>query len=76
MAPGSRQRICRIFLSGFIVAKNLARAAGMERLWARVSIAYWIVRNHGGQIEVSSKEAGGTTFCVWLPLAEKDCQEE
>jgi two-component system, OmpR family, sensor kinase len=36
-----------------------------------LSIAYWIVRNHGGQIEVSSKETAGTTFCVWLPLAEK-----
>jgi signal transduction histidine kinase len=41
-----------------------------------LSIAYWIVRNHGGQIEVSSQEQKGTTFCVWLPLAEKGCQEE
>lgn len=40
-----------------------------------LSIAYWIVRNHGGIIEVSSKEGSGTTFCVWLPLAEKNCQE-
>jgi two-component system, OmpR family, sensor kinase len=36
-----------------------------------LSIAYWIVRNHGGNIEVSSKEGAGTQFCVWLPLAEK-----
>jgi two-component system OmpR family sensor kinase len=41
-----------------------------------LSIAYWIVRNHGGQIEVSSKEGSGTTFCVWLPLAEGNCQEQ
>ncbi len=41
-----------------------------------LSIAYWIVRNHDGQIEVSSKETSGTTFCVWLPLAEKGCQNE
>ena len=34
-----------------------------------LSIAYWIIRNHGGRIEVSSKEGAGTTFCVWLPLA-------
>jgi two-component system OmpR family sensor kinase len=33
-----------------------------------LSIAYWIVRNHGGRIEVDSKEGQGTTFAVWLPL--------
>ncbi len=32
-----------------------------------LSIAYWIVRNHGGTIDVSSIEGQGTTFCVWLP---------
>ena len=41
-----------------------------------LSIAYWIVRNHGGQIEVAPREPVGTTFCVWLPLAQGDCQEE
>jgi signal transduction histidine kinase len=38
-----------------------------------LSIAYWIVRHHGGRIEVNSAEGHGTTFAVWLPLAEKDC---
>ncbi len=38
-----------------------------------LSIAYWIVRNHDGQIEVSSSETG-TTFCVWLPLVKEGCQ--
>lgn len=33
-----------------------------------LSIAYWIVRHHGGVIEVNSREGVGTTFCVWLPL--------
>jgi heavy metal sensor kinase len=32
-----------------------------------LSIAYWIVQNHGGSIEVDSKEGQGTTFCVILP---------
>ncbi len=35
-----------------------------------LSIAYWIVQNHGGRIEVDSKEGQGTTFGVWLPLAK------
>ncbi|MCA1954525.1 MAG: HAMP domain-containing protein [Anaerolinea sp.] len=33
-----------------------------------LSISYWIVRNHGGTIEVTSQEGEGSTFCVWLPL--------
>jgi heavy metal sensor kinase len=41
-----------------------------------LSIAYWIVRNHGGLIEVSSKEGGGTSFSVWLPLAKAGCQDK
>jgi two-component system, OmpR family, sensor kinase len=40
-----------------------------------LSIAYWIVRNHGGRIEVNSTLGQGTTFCVWLPLAVGDCKE-
>lgn len=40
-----------------------------------LSIAYWIVRNHGGRIEVNSVLEKGSTFCVWLPLAEGDCQQ-
>lgn len=36
-----------------------------------LSIAYWIVRNHEGLIEVSSQLGSGTTFCVWLPLTEE-----
>jgi two-component system OmpR family sensor kinase len=40
-----------------------------------LSIAYWIIRNHGGRIEVNSALGKGTTFCVWLPLAEGDCSE-
>lgn len=36
-----------------------------------LSIAYWIVKNHGGRIEVNSIENKGTTFCVWLPLLKE-----
>jgi len=33
-----------------------------------LSIAYWIVRNHNGLVEVDSQEGQGTTFNVWLPV--------
>ncbi|NUM45057.1 MAG: HAMP domain-containing histidine kinase [Anaerolineales bacterium] len=40
-----------------------------------LSIAYWIVKGHDGRIEVSSEVGQGTTFCVWLPLTEGECQD-
>jgi len=36
-----------------------------------LSIAYWIIRNLNGTIDVESKEGQGTTFFVWLPLHEQ-----
>lgn len=33
-----------------------------------LSIAYWIVKNHDGRIEVASQLGEGTIFTVWLPL--------
>ncbi|MEN8172945.1 MAG: HAMP domain-containing sensor histidine kinase [Chloroflexota bacterium] len=38
-----------------------------------LSIAYWIVKQHGGMIEVESIVGSGTKFCVWLPLDDDDC---
>ena len=41
-----------------------------------LSIAYWIVRGHGGRIEVDSRLGEGTTFNVWMPLADGDCASQ
>ncbi|MBP3962216.1 sensor histidine kinase [Paenibacillus lignilyticus] len=34
-----------------------------------LSIAKWIIDEHGGSVEVSTREGAGTTFIVWLPIA-------
>ncbi len=39
-----------------------------------LSIAYWITRNHGGDIEVESQVGEGSTFHIRLPLGEEACQ--
>jgi signal transduction histidine kinase len=56
--------------------KSRKRSRDGKSFGLGLSIAYWIVRNHGGQIEVTSKKSSGTTFCVWLPLADNSCGEK
>jgi two-component system OmpR family sensor kinase len=53
--------------------KSRTRSRDGKGFGLGLSIAYWIVRNHDGRIEVNSKLEQGTTFCVWLPLAPEDC---
>lgn len=54
--------------------KSRTRSRDGKGFGLGLSIAYWIVRNHGGLIEVSNRDPHGTTFCVWLPLAQQGCE--
>jgi two-component system OmpR family sensor kinase len=65
-----------IFERFYRIEKSRKRSSDGKGYGLGLSIAYWIVRHHGGQIDVDSKEGQGTTFCVWLPLAEGNCQPE
>ncbi len=65
-----------IFERFYRAEKSRTRSREGKGFGLGLSIAYWIVRNHGGQIDVSSREKGGTTFCVWLPLVEEECHTE
>ena len=56
--------------------KSRTRSKDGKGFGLGLSIAYWIVQNHNGTIEVTSQASKGTTFCVWLPLADKECEEE
>jgi two-component system phosphate regulon sensor histidine kinase PhoR len=56
--------------------KSRTRSRNGKGFGLGLSIAYWIVRNHDGMIEVESNEGQGTTFRVQLPLALNDCQSK
>jgi two-component system, OmpR family, sensor kinase len=50
--------------------KSRTRSLDGKGFGLGLSIAYWIIKNHNGRIDVNSHEGRGTTFCIWLPLAE------
>ena len=52
--------------------KSRTRSRADSGFGLGLPIAYWIVRNHGGRIDVESTEGVGTTFSVWLPISQAD----
>lgn len=67
IAPDDLEHIFERFYRG---EKSRARSEHSKGYGLGLSIAYWIVNNHAGKIEVESKLGEGTTFHVWLPLLE------
>lgn len=65
-----------IFERFYRAEKSRTRSKDGKGFGLGLSIAYWIVQNHAGKIEVASQESGGTTFTVWLPLAASPCPED
>jgi two-component system, OmpR family, sensor kinase len=52
----------------FYRSEKSRKRSSMGGFGLGLSIAFWIVRNHGGMIDVASSEGMGTTFTIWLPL--------
>jgi two-component system OmpR family sensor kinase len=75
--PGiSTEELPHIFERFYRIEKSRTRSADGKGFGLGLSIAYWIVKHHDGEITVESEEGKGTRFCVWLPLAVGDCQPE
>jgi two-component system, OmpR family, sensor kinase len=64
------QDLPHIFERFYRGERSRKRASGSQNsgFGLGLSIAYWIIHNLNGNIEVDSKENQGTTFFVWLPL--------
>ena len=56
--------------------KSRTRSKDGKGFGLGLSIVYWIIHNHGGEIEVSPNQPHGTIFTVWLELAIGPCPDE
>jgi signal transduction histidine kinase len=65
-----------IFERFYRIEKSRTRSSDGKGFGLGLSIAYWIVKHHDGEIEVESREGEGTTFYVWLPLNDGECYPE
>jgi C4-dicarboxylate-specific signal transduction histidine kinase len=67
IAPDLEQRI----FDPFFTTKEVGTGTGLG-----LSITYSIVKEHGGEITVSSEPEGGARFLVTLPLSDEEPVEE
>ena len=68
--PGiSKEDLQHIFERFYRGDKSRTRAQKDTGFGLGLPIAYWIVRNHGGRIDVDSRLGEGTVFTVWLPMS-------
>jgi two-component system NtrC family sensor kinase len=65
-----KENIDKIFDS-FFTTKGEVKGVGLG-----LSVCYGFIKDHGGDIEVKSQEAVGTTFTITLPVHNADASEK
>jgi len=70
--PGIPQEDLPHIFERFYRAEKSRTRADAKGFGLGLSIAYWITRNHGGDITVESTLGEGTTFHIMLPLADEE----
>lgn len=63
---GIKEEHLEMIFDPFFTSKPVGKGTGLG-----LSVSYGIVRNHGGTMEVKSKEGKGTTFTIILPVASE-----
>ena len=58
----SQEHLSRVF-DPFFTTKEVGKGTGLG-----LAVSYSIVRNHGGWINVNSREGEGSVFCLYLPV--------
>jgi two-component system, OmpR family, sensor kinase len=66
-----KEEVSRLFERFYRGEKSRTRESETVGYGLGLPIAYWIVRNHGGRIDVDTAAGKGTTFTVWLPKSYK-----
>ncbi len=61
---GIPQKILDKIFQPFFTTKPTGQGTGLG-----LSLSYDIIRAHGGEIKVETKEGEGTTFIILLPIA-------
>jgi len=68
---GMDDETCRRVFEPFFTTKTLGRGTGLG-----LASAYSIIKNHGGIINVLSKQGRGSVFDIYLPVSERNIVEK
>ena len=63
--PGMSEDVCEHIFEPFFTTKSDGNGLGL-------ALAYWIIKDHRGRIDVSRAGAGGSCFTIGLPAARED----
>ncbi|MCH7403642.1 7TM diverse intracellular signaling domain-containing protein [Belliella kenyensis] len=69
--PGMPDSVKQRIFEPFFTTKAVGKGTGLG-----LSIVYTIIENHGGTLEVLTKEGQGTSFIITLPIYQNSIQNE